>query len=281
MPYPSILKDLNAKAIPQVYDGNNFQPDTGKRILYGPDGTTPLSVVDSKLGVRTTELETLIGEVQAAPTPNTMLARLKELETYLSTISQKDYATQATLSALNTAFGNEDFSSEITLASVLTKLTELDNKIDAISNADNMNVTQSGSNVSDNVIANGIYTSDQSTTLQVPDGVKGGEIFLDINGVTGTFGVEEGICILAAGKTPGGTYLWQYKTEITNTSNRAHQIVLYPGISNTNTEFWVSSSRFVFGNIIIPRNLYISVAITGTFVDVEGIDCEVNVEWWK
>ena len=86
---------------------------------------------------------------------------------------------------------------------------------------------------------------------------------------------------MAAGKTPGGTYLWQYKTEITNTSNRAHQIVLYPGISNTNTEFWVSSSRFVFGNIIIPRNLYISVAITGTFVDVEGIDCEVNVEWWK
>ena len=64
MPYPSILKDLNAKAIPQVYDGNNFQPDTGKRILYGPDGVTPLSVVDSKLGVRATELETLIGEVQ-------------------------------------------------------------------------------------------------------------------------------------------------------------------------------------------------------------------------
>ena len=57
MPYPSILKDLNAKAIPQVYDGNNFQPDTGKRILYGPNGVTPLSVVDSKLGIRATELE--------------------------------------------------------------------------------------------------------------------------------------------------------------------------------------------------------------------------------
>ena len=62
MPYPSILKDLNAKAIPQVYDGNNFQPDTGKRILYGPDGITPLSVVDNKLGVRLYGRNASIGE---------------------------------------------------------------------------------------------------------------------------------------------------------------------------------------------------------------------------
>ena len=35
----------------------------------------------------------------------------------------------------------------VDLASVLSKLTELDNKIDAISNADNMNVSQVGSKV--------------------------------------------------------------------------------------------------------------------------------------
>ena len=60
----------------------------------------------------------------------------------LTDLAGKDYATQTTLAALNTAFGIEDFSSEITLASVLTKLTELDNKIDAISNVDNMKVSQ-------------------------------------------------------------------------------------------------------------------------------------------
>ena len=69
-----------------------------------------------------------------------------DLATFLTNFNTEDFATQVTLAALNTAFGNEDFSSETTLASVLTKLTELDNKIDAISNADNMNVTQVGSN---------------------------------------------------------------------------------------------------------------------------------------
>ena len=74
---------------------------------------------------------------------------LSALETLLTSLDTKDYATQATLAALNTAFGAEDFSSETTLASVLTKLTELDNKIDAISNADNMNVKQSGNTVAE------------------------------------------------------------------------------------------------------------------------------------
>ena len=74
---------------------------------------------------------------------------LSALETLLTSLDGKDYATQVTLAALNTAFGAEDFSSEITLASVLTKLTELDNKVDAISNADNMNVTQVGNTVSE------------------------------------------------------------------------------------------------------------------------------------
>ena len=84
-----------------------------------------------------TTLAAILAKIIAAPSTE---AKQDTIKAVLDTLG-----TEATLSALNTAFGNEDFSSEVTLASVLTKLTELDNKIDAISNADNMNVQQVGS----------------------------------------------------------------------------------------------------------------------------------------
>ena len=89
-------------------------------------------------------LSAILAKIITAPSTE---AKQDLIKVVLDSLDAKDYATQTTLSALNTAFGTEDFSSEITLASVLTKLTELDNKIDAISNADNMNVTQVGNTV--------------------------------------------------------------------------------------------------------------------------------------
>lgn len=53
--------------------------------LYGPDGN-PISTASNKLAVRVAELESLIGEVQASPTANTLLARLKNLETKIDAI---------------------------------------------------------------------------------------------------------------------------------------------------------------------------------------------------
>ena len=95
-----------------------------------------------KLTSLETKLDTMINtKIISAPSTE---AKQDVIKLVLDTLG-----TEVTLSALNTAFGNEDFSSEITLASVLTKLTELDNKIDAISNADNMNVTQVGNTVTE------------------------------------------------------------------------------------------------------------------------------------
>jgi hypothetical protein len=55
-----------------------------------------------------------IGEISGTPTANTVMDRLKELEATLTSLDGKDYATQTTL------------------ASVLTKLTEIDTAIDSI-----------------------------------------------------------------------------------------------------------------------------------------------------
>ena len=92
----AIMVDKNGQPIPQYFNqlADAYQPLQGehgaaRNILYGADGQ-PISVVDSKLAVRASEIETalaaLIGEVQASPTANTLLARLKSLEDKIAAI---------------------------------------------------------------------------------------------------------------------------------------------------------------------------------------------------
>ncbi len=88
----AIKTDVDKKPIPQYYNPVTDEYDVlqgaagaARHILYGADGN-PISTSAGKLAVRASEIETLIGEVQAAPTPNTLLARLKNLETKVDAI---------------------------------------------------------------------------------------------------------------------------------------------------------------------------------------------------
>ena len=104
----AILTDVNGKPIPQFYNPttDKFEPLQGsggaaRHVLYGSDGnpistdfatqTTLTAILDKIIAAPATEakqtaLNTLIGEVQATPTANTLLARLKNLETKVDAI---------------------------------------------------------------------------------------------------------------------------------------------------------------------------------------------------
>jgi len=128
--------------------------------LYGPDGN-PISTSSGKLAVRATEIESLlndikgkdyatgakqtalaalIGEVQASPTANTLLARLKSLEDKidildgvldsLNDIKGKDYATGAKQTALAALIGEVD--ADPTANTLLARLKSLEDKIDIL-----------------------------------------------------------------------------------------------------------------------------------------------------
>jgi hypothetical protein len=53
-----------------------------------------------RLGVRASDLETLIGEIAASPTANTVQDRLKTIASAIGTTNGKDFATQTTLAAI-------------------------------------------------------------------------------------------------------------------------------------------------------------------------------------
>lgn len=79
----AIKKDIDGKPIPQVfnptldeYEALKGDAGAARHVIYGPDGN-PLSIVDNKLAVRASELETL-----------------------LSALAGKDFATQTTVAAI-------------------------------------------------------------------------------------------------------------------------------------------------------------------------------------
>jgi hypothetical protein len=119
----SIEFDVNGKPIPQYFNPevNAYEPLKGRngtnRVeIYGPDGS-PLSSTSGKLNVRASEIETL-----------------------LSTLNGKDFATQATLAAL---LAKSDISvtalrdalkgaSNKTLTDIVTQVQSLEQKVDGI-----------------------------------------------------------------------------------------------------------------------------------------------------
>lgn len=119
----SIEFDVNGKPIPQYFNPevNAYEPLKGRngtnRVeIYGPDGS-PLSSTSGKLNVRASEIETL-----------------------LSTLNGKDFATQATLAAI---LAKSDISvtalrdalkgaSNKTLTDIVSQIQALEQKIDGI-----------------------------------------------------------------------------------------------------------------------------------------------------
>lgn len=103
------LKKTYSIPVPQYYN-----PTTGDwEILYGRNNASrvelydadgnPLITSDGKMAVRASELESLIGEVGASPTANTLLARLKSLEDKISSITSGDTPAVAELSGSKVA----------------------------------------------------------------------------------------------------------------------------------------------------------------------------------
>lgn len=67
--------------------------------------------------VRNFDLESLIGEISTSPTANTVMDRLKQIESIINTLESKDFATQTTLNSIN----NKDFATEATLSNINSK----------------------------------------------------------------------------------------------------------------------------------------------------------------
>lgn len=138
-----IKKDSRSQPIPQVYNpaSDDFEPlygsgNASRHVIYGPDGN-PIITIGNKLAVRATELENLIASLGGATE-----AKQDVGNTSLSTISGKDFATQATLAAIlakiiaapsteakqdigNTSLStiaSKDFATQTTLAALLAKV---------------------------------------------------------------------------------------------------------------------------------------------------------------
>ncbi|PZN05070.1 MAG: hypothetical protein DIU76_08280, partial [Bacillota bacterium] len=95
MPYSTkaILVDANGKPIPQMFNpvADAYEP------LYGRNGATrvelydasgnPITVTSGKLAVRASEIESILGEVSATPTANTLADRLKQIADRLGEVA--------------------------------------------------------------------------------------------------------------------------------------------------------------------------------------------------
>lgn len=104
----AIKTDLNAKPISQYYNPATDEYEVlqgvggaARQVLYGPDGN-PISTADGKLAVKASELETL-----------------------LTALKGKDFATETKLEAVRVllnSLAGEDFATQTTLAQILAKM---------------------------------------------------------------------------------------------------------------------------------------------------------------
>jgi|GEM_PF-6563383 len=108
----SILKDLDAKAIPQYYNvtADAYEVLKGRNganfvEILGPNGET-LSVVSNKLAVRATEIETLLNTLNAKDFATE--TKLEAARALLASLDSKDYSTETTLAALKAIFDSGD-----------------------------------------------------------------------------------------------------------------------------------------------------------------------------
>lgn len=90
-------------------EATDFATETTLALLEGKDFAT---------AAKQDVLAGLIGEVQASPTANTVLDRLKQIQDDVNTLAAVDYATETTLDSL----ASEDFATEATLSSIDTEL---------------------------------------------------------------------------------------------------------------------------------------------------------------
>jgi len=114
--------------------------------------------------------------------------------------------------------------------------------------------------------------------LYKPEGVKGFNAYLIINGITGTFQSNEGVRLRISTGYRINRYVLSETTNWTSASNRLHVITTYPGIQEGNIDLINGSSVISMSNPAL-RIISLQIEIDGEFTSGEGIDCEVVVEW--
>src|SRR5699024_9402856 len=121
--------------------------------------------------------------------------------------------------------------------------------------------------------------STSSSRLYKPDWAKGFIAYLLINGVTGSFGDNQGIALRYRGGYSNTNYAYSVLTGRTNVSNRAHILTVFPsyGVDGESISSSGSSQRHIPS--ILPRIVALSIEVSGTFAQGEGFDSEVIVEW--
>lgn len=108
----SIKKDVDSKPIPQYFNEtvDDYEVLKGRNgasfvEILGPNGET-LSIVNNKLAVRATEIESLLNTLNAKDFATATKQDL--IKTVLDTLAAKDYSTETTLAALKALFDSGD-----------------------------------------------------------------------------------------------------------------------------------------------------------------------------
>lgn len=109
-----------------------------------------------------------------------------------------------------------------------------------------------------------------------PSWAKGVIVGCRIYGVTGTFGVDEGLklSLLNRGLFSFGTGTGTISTNVITSTENAPTIIMYPGIE--------PKSELPFNKVVktvLTPKITILLNIKGTFEAGEGFDCEVLVKW--
>jgi hypothetical protein len=130
-----LLKDKDLKAAPQSFDPllSKFVPllsDNGaaRQVLYGPDGQ-PISIVDNKLAVRAEEIETLLTALKGKDfaTETTLAQILAKMIASPATEAKQDVIAGHVdgVETLLTALKGKDFATETKLEAVRVLLNSL------------------------------------------------------------------------------------------------------------------------------------------------------------
>jgi hypothetical protein len=272
-----LKRDVDKKPSPQYFDpvldeygylyGSN---GASRHILYGADGN-PISTTGNKLAVRATEIETL-----------------------LSTIAGKDFATQTTLAAIlakiiaapateakQTAMAAliGEVQAAPTANTLLARLKSLEDKIDKITSGETPATTQLSGRITQEVIAEALRTSSVIVDVPVPQNVRGAIVSMRMSAATGTFGAGQGCCLKTqAGAGDGRLYFTaSLESDVNTTAFMRQTHFWFPGAAKGDANNSSVASTFKYAGLSPQPILRVTMEISGTFADGEGVTAVCKV----
>ena len=124
-----------------------------------------------------------------------------------------------------------------------------------------------------------ILTTNQHFNLKRPRGAKGLIVGVRIRGVTGTFSASGGWSVMIAPHL-GNDFAYSYvlTSETYQTPGRG-SLTYYPGVLKGDASGYQEGFFNKSAGLIVPEDVTVSVMVSGSFGDGEGIEGSLFVEW--